>query len=227
MTHQAFWIFILPATLLGASHIGLALVLVFAAKATTRSFSKLEYAMMFFSVVTAYLAMPLFFTMIWKYAVWIILVMMLVFLTAAARIRWLNILCIVMLLITLLYVFDPFHGNAFTTLSLDRFADGSDNIQTSGLLHSIARIPSTNYGACTDFYLGYFKYDPMLQDTERYDNPEVTTFGLCSRGWITAQLFFAGLAMIGILLQTVFASLGLFFRFHRDKGDDVVEYADN
>ena len=47
--------------LLLVSHVGLALVLVFAAKATPRSFSKLEFVMMGLALVICYLVMPLYF----------------------------------------------------------------------------------------------------------------------------------------------------------------------
>eukprot|EP00997_Jenningsia_sp_PLL12_P002718 NODE_147_length_2365_cov_63.015544_g128_i0.p1 GENE.NODE_147_length_2365_cov_63.015544_g128_i0~~NODE_147_length_2365_cov_63.015544_g128_i0.p1 ORF type:complete len:543 (+),score=141.36 NODE_147_length_2365_cov_63.015544_g128_i0:536-2164(+) len=220
---KAFWVFVFPAMLLVATLATLSLAIVFASKATPRSFSKLEYCMILVAIVTIALALPLFFAPVYKYGIWLVMVQMLVILTAAARIKWLAIVCVLVQVITLFYVFDPFHGNAFLNLASNRHLMGAPDtdLETSGLLHAVAkswRTPMTvsqqNY--CTNFY-DWFKYDTMLRDLDRWDNPEITTFGYCSRGWVTALLFFAGFAIICVMLQLVLDLLGLFFRFHHDK----------
>jgi hypothetical protein len=223
-TTKSFWIFVLPAMLLLASHLGLALVLVFAAKATPRTFSKLEIMMMLLALAISYLAMPLYFAPVWKYGIWIIFAQLVVFLTATARIHWLNVLCLVVQFITLVYVFDPFHGNAYLTLSNYRIWGNpnaaGDDVMSSGLLHSITKSWHTNVLTdtqqwCTNFY-DYFLLDPTLRDVERYDNSAISTFGYCSRGWSTALMIFSFFLMTGLLIQIILVLLGLFFRFHSD-----------
>jgi hypothetical protein len=226
-TIKGFWIFVLPATLLLASHLGLALVMVFASKATPRYFSKLELLMMLVAIIVSYLAMPLFFSPNWKYPVFIIFAQLFVFLTASARIRWLNVACVVIQLGILLYVFDPFHGNAFLTTSSNRFPDGTDDVMTSGLLHSITKSWHSVDQArmqrwCTTFY-DYFAFDPILRDFERRDNPQVFTFGYCSRAFGNALLLLSGGVMAGVLIQLILSLLGIFFRFHHERSVVALE----
>eukprot|EP01004_Peranema_trichophorum_P007635 NODE_640_length_2511_cov_107.408710_g422_i1.p1 GENE.NODE_640_length_2511_cov_107.408710_g422_i1~~NODE_640_length_2511_cov_107.408710_g422_i1.p1 ORF type:complete len:241 (+),score=34.26 NODE_640_length_2511_cov_107.408710_g422_i1:1693-2415(+) len=227
-TVKAFWVWVWPTMLLLVTLSMLSLSIVFSSKATPRAFSLLEYLMIFVAVVVTGLSCPLFFAPVYKYGMFLVLVQMLVILTASARIKWLNVLCILVQIITLIYVFDPFHGNAFLNLSSNRYVrnsnpdveDFSSDPQTSGLLHAIVRSWHTIKGVednyCTSFY-DWFKLDPLLRDLDRMDNPEITTFGYCSRGWTNALWFFAGLAMIGTIIQFILDLLGLFFRFHHDK----------
>eukprot|EP00994_Dinema_validum_P002409 NODE_152_length_2340_cov_299.375382_g108_i0.p1 GENE.NODE_152_length_2340_cov_299.375382_g108_i0~~NODE_152_length_2340_cov_299.375382_g108_i0.p1 ORF type:complete len:728 (+),score=158.22 NODE_152_length_2340_cov_299.375382_g108_i0:55-2238(+) len=227
-TIKAFWIFVLPAMLLLASHMGLALVLVFASKATPRSFSKMEYGIMAVAVVTSYLAMTLFFAPVWKYGLWVISVQFLAFLAASARIRWLNVLCVIAQVITLIYLFDPFHGNALLTLTSTRTLTttwgSADDVHQSGLLHAISKtwhsatlVETQKY--CWTYYQ-YFMLDANLLDVERYDNLAPITFGYCSRGWVTALLFFGAAVMTGVAIQVFLCLLGLFYRFRHQKASD-------
>lgn len=215
-TIKGFWIFVLPAILLLAAHAGLALVMVFATKATPRSFSKLEVAMMLVALIVSYLSMPIFFSPNWKYPVFIILAQLFVFLTAAARIRWLNIVCVVVQFAVLLYVFDPFHGNAFMTTASQRLANGLDDPFSFGLLHSISKswfsVAQSQGQWCTT-YFNYFQFDSGLRDLQRFDNPYVNTFGYCSRAFVTALLLLGGGLMAGLLVQLVLVMFGVFFRF--------------
>ena len=68
---------------------------------------------------------------------------------------------------------------------------------------------------CYHWY-DYFKYDPALRDVDRVDNPEITMFGYCSRGWVTALMIFSYFVMTGVLVQLVLSLLGVFIRFRRD-----------
>jgi hypothetical protein len=219
-TVKAFWVFVFPAILLLGSHIGLGLVMVFATKASPRRFSKIEYCMMGIALLVSYLAMPWFFSPVWKYAIWTIGAQLLVFLTAAARIRWLNILCVFIQFITLVYLFDPFHGNAWLTLSSQRSYNvvaAPDDIMSSGVLHAMSESWHTlelvkSQQWCTNYY-DYFLYDSNLRDLARYDNPEILTFGYCSRGWVTALIFFGFCVMFGVLIQLILSLVAVFFRF--------------
>lgn len=237
-TIKAFWVFVLPSILLLAAHLALALVMVFATKATPRSFSKLEYSLMALAVIISYLAMPLFFSPVWKFGVWVIISQLVVFLTAAARIRWLNVLCVLVQLITLVFLFDPFHGNALLTLTHTRKLVGmvgTDDVMQSGILHAVAQSWHTidltsSQDYCSRFY-DYFKLDTMLRDTERFDNGMVSTFGYCSRGWVLALLVLASFVAVGVFLQAFLSLLGLFFRFHHesdmDEDEDDVDFIVN
>eukprot|EP00995_Heteronema_vittatum_P008667 NODE_38_length_2346_cov_874.875490_g33_i0.p1 GENE.NODE_38_length_2346_cov_874.875490_g33_i0~~NODE_38_length_2346_cov_874.875490_g33_i0.p1 ORF type:complete len:745 (-),score=260.26 NODE_38_length_2346_cov_874.875490_g33_i0:112-2241(-) len=230
---RAFWAFVLPACLLLAAHIVLALVCIFAVKASPRTFSKLEYTMMGLALIVSYLAMPIFFSPAWKYAVFIILAQCFVFLAASARVRWLNVLCVIVQLFTLVYVFDPFHGNALLTLAVNRAevsrgeTTWNSEVAQSGLLHALTKSwHSLNLTAsqrsCTQYY-DWFELDAQARDVDRVDNPEILTFGYCTRGWVTALLFFAGFAMIGLLVQATVTLLGCFFRFHFGKYEEEDE----
>eukprot|EP01003_Olkasia_polycarbonata_P001084 NODE_1225_length_577_cov_446.782197_g1151_i0.p1 GENE.NODE_1225_length_577_cov_446.782197_g1151_i0~~NODE_1225_length_577_cov_446.782197_g1151_i0.p1 ORF type:complete len:112 (+),score=29.89 NODE_1225_length_577_cov_446.782197_g1151_i0:27-338(+) len=79
-----------------------------------------------------------------------------------------------------------------------------------------------NDRSCTDFY-NYFLLDRGLQDVVRKDNPEVDTFGYCSRAWIFALLLFMGILMIFALIAFVLLVVGLIIRFREDRGYDPIE----
>eukprot|EP00998_Keelungia_sp_KM082_P000431 NODE_10504_length_485_cov_35.229050_g10481_i0.p2 GENE.NODE_10504_length_485_cov_35.229050_g10481_i0~~NODE_10504_length_485_cov_35.229050_g10481_i0.p2 ORF type:complete len:119 (-),score=44.92 NODE_10504_length_485_cov_35.229050_g10481_i0:128-457(-) len=64
---------------------------------------------------------------------------------------------------------------------------------------------------CTTFY-DYFRLDQQLLDN-RFDNPQVTTFGYCSRGWTIAVTLFGAVLLATLVFLFLLALLGLISRF--------------
>jgi hypothetical protein len=237
-TVKGFLLFALPAILLLSTLSALALALVFANKSSPRRYSFLERILVVFAVISILLVLPVFFSPLYKYAEVVVLASLVAIIAAAVRVRWLNVFAIIVLAITVVYIFDPFYGNAFLTLahgrvfSMDlRFWNtlGSTFGQTdpaqSGILHSTAQlhmnhVDAVAVGACTTFY-DYFRTDLTLLDLDRRDFVQRNTFGYCSRAFVIALLFFEGFVAIFVLLQLVIAMLALIVRFRKQRFDPI------
>jgi hypothetical protein len=209
-------------------------VLVFANKASNRSYSFIESGMILFALIAIIFALPTFFSPAFKYGVLIVLVGLITILSAAARVRSLNVLALAALVLAVLYCFDPFTGNqyltmvSFRTLSQD-LAGSQGNAQypysnqripgqpdylTNGLLHLITHMWRDSQNFCVDFY-DYFRLDDNLLDKNRFDNPEVSTYGYCTRGWVFALLIFEIIAMSALVILTVITLIALLLRFRK------------
>eukprot|EP00999_Lentomonas_sp_LEN2_P001551 NODE_260_length_1793_cov_234.756303_g233_i0.p1 GENE.NODE_260_length_1793_cov_234.756303_g233_i0~~NODE_260_length_1793_cov_234.756303_g233_i0.p1 ORF type:complete len:566 (+),score=193.95 NODE_260_length_1793_cov_234.756303_g233_i0:248-1699(+) len=226
---RAFWIFVLPTALLLTTALGLALVLVFANKAAARQFSNVERGLVVLSVVLALLAIPLFFSPLYKYGIIIVLIALWTILTAASRDRWLNIVCVVALIFLVLYLIDPFHSSGYFTFAYWRHFHGDHLGKTHqnarGILHATGMLWPDAWTVqddqmCSQFYQ-YFRLDPDLLDTDRYDNPLRSTFGYCSRGWILALFLFEGFIILVTILLLLLALLGLVLRFRKERLEPV------
>jgi hypothetical protein len=226
---RSFFIFALPGFLLLSTLLGLAVVLVFANKASNRSYSFIESAMILLSINAILFALPTFFSPAFKYGVLVVLVGLITILSAAARVRSLNVLALVALVVAIIYVFDPFTGNAylnltgFRTLSQDltgRTAAGFQRVpgqpddRTNGLLHLITAMWREGQQFCVDFY-DYFRLDDQLLDKARFDNPAVTTYGYCNRGWVFALLIFEIIMMSTLVILTIVTLIALLLRFRK------------
>jgi hypothetical protein len=217
---RAWWIFVLPTKLLALTLIALAFVLVFANRGTTRSHSLIERALIITGVLVVFFALPNFFSPAYKYGIVMVIVGLVGILCAAERTKWLNILAIIAIIIGLLYLFDPFHGgNDVLSFSSFRFTDnGVRDDESSGILHFIGNKAWRNLTTvnskdnfCVQYY-DYFRLDPQLRDL-RFENPLVTTFGYCGRGWITALLIFEAILCFFAILLLVLALIAFFLRF--------------
>jgi hypothetical protein len=217
---RAWWIFVLPAKLLALTLILLAFVIVFASRGTTRAHSLVERAMIAVGVLVVIFALPNFFSPAYKYGIVMVLVGVIAILSAAERNRWLNILAIIAIIIGLFYLFDPFHGwNDVLSFSSFRYEDnGFRDDESSGILHFIGykhwrniTIVNGRDNFCVDYY-DYFRLDPQLRDI-RHENPLVTTFGYCGRGWTTALLIFEAILCFLTILLLVLALIAFFLRF--------------
>eukprot|EP01012_Entosiphon_sulcatum_P009052 TRINITY_DN14_c1_g1_i1.p1 TRINITY_DN14_c1_g1~~TRINITY_DN14_c1_g1_i1.p1 ORF type:complete len:687 (+),score=131.05 TRINITY_DN14_c1_g1_i1:903-2963(+) len=224
---KAFWAFIVPTSLLAIMFGGLAFVMVFATR-VTRKFSWVERLTIFVAFFSILFGFPTFFAPVWKYGVVITLVGLFAIITAAARLKWLNIVLVILCVVELIYLYDPWNGNAYLTLALDRNPNGGNQGQSAGILHSIQRMYPNVRGDvariryCTDFY-DFFRNDPALRDTERHDNPLVVTFGYCSRAWTYALLMFEGITLIWTGVLFFLAVISLVLRFKDDRGYDPIE----
>jgi len=225
---KAGMVFIIPLILLLATLSGFGIVLVFANKASNRSYSFLETTMIVLSVLTILTSIPLYFSPMFKYGIFIVLTAFLTVLSAAARIRALNIITLVAQFVILVYIFDPVHGNQYLTLTAFPHIVGPNagipDTNTKGLLHTTTYMFDYLHGSafCTTFY-DYFQLDPVLQDTDRFDNPYVNTFGYCKRGWVAFLLNFEALLILFVLLLFVVTLLALVLRFRKIVESAAVE----
>jgi hypothetical protein len=227
---KVFWFAVLPALLLAASLLSLALALVFVNKASARRSSFLERALIVLAVITFFLALPLYFSVVYKYGLVTAFAAIVAILTAGVRVRWLNVFAIVFLAIAVIFVVDPFYGNAWLTLTSDRIhyspnnADilGTTDVRTSGVLHASnflfadweAQNVNPLLGRCVTFY-NYFAIDRELYDFDRSDNREIHTFGYCSRAWIIGQIYIEGLIILFLIVTFIVAVLALIVRFRK------------
>lgn len=77
---------------------------------------------------------------------------------------------------------------------------------TSGILEALFRL-ERNRAECTGFY-DYFQHDVYIHDTERFANPNKSTFGFCTRAWMTTLLIFSIVTlacMLVVLMLAVFS----------------------
>jgi len=230
-TIKSFWIFVLPTELMFASFFGLAVCLSFAAKASEgRRYSILEVVMLGAAILSILFAITHFFAPIYKYGVVVVVVSLLAIITSAVREKWLTLMCVVFQLVAVFYLFDFIDGNYYLELNSNRnFTTGLTDPMTMGVLHSIQKMwPSPDKvqsywvgtpvagfwqpAWCTTYY-NYFQWDPQLHDTQRVENPQVTTFGYCSRAWATALYLFTAAIMDLVILQLIVDILALIVRF--------------
>eukprot|EP01012_Entosiphon_sulcatum_P045892 TRINITY_DN613_c0_g1_i1.p1 TRINITY_DN613_c0_g1~~TRINITY_DN613_c0_g1_i1.p1 ORF type:complete len:735 (-),score=150.86 TRINITY_DN613_c0_g1_i1:53-2230(-) len=224
---KSFWIFVLPAMLILASILLLSLSLTFATHVSSYAYHPIELALMGFAVLIAILAIPCFFATVYKYGVVMVVVASFTILVTAARSKWLNLVLSAVYIVALVYLFDPFNGNAFFTLASARNSDGSVDMESSGILHATGKnfhdIPNTRaIRYCTNYY-NYFLPDPALHDYDRWDNPQVPTFGYCARSWIFALLIIEGFLLMLTLVNFVVSLLALILRFKEDQAFDPIE----
>jgi len=225
---RVFWIFILP-TILGLGTLAaLAVVLVFTSRARRRVFVFVEKLLIIFSVFVIIFAIVLYFSPAYKYGIVLALAAMLSILTAAAgRVRWLNILAVVVILIALWYLFDPFNGNGYLNSSYLRRNNFFPHENTDGFWRTIDHFWEDGNNPyiernCVNWYNGYFQFDPELRDIDRRDNPFSQTFGYCRRGYLAALMYFGIIAAAILVGMLVLALIMLVLRF-RKEFYDVIE----
>lgn len=201
--------FFLPIVLLAAMFLGLAFTLFFAKKQNAiNPLSGYEKAIVALAFLVILFAWPLFFSPLYKYGVAIIWVAFFSLLAAIAGVKRLLPIALIVQIILLIYIFDPFAGNEILNLSYTRRVNlkpssavpilGS-RTQDSGVAYSgvflsimaLWRGDGVAYrGArCTRFYDGYFQRDSWVEDFERRDfGASKTTFGFCAREWFSALM---------------------------------------
>jgi hypothetical protein len=223
---NVFWIYILPTALLLSTLLGFAIALAFANIAARGRLSLLEKMMIFFATFALLCSCLLFFAPVYKYGILVVIVALLAIITAAARVRWLNVLFIIAVILLLWYVIDPLDGNDFWGVGYRRLNSGKPDPLASGMWHTTGSIwhnvsqvnDATNW--CVNFY-NYFRYDPALRDGQRLHNPVVTTFGYCSRGWVFALLIMEGFITICLFLLLLLGLLALLLRFRKMAFDPI------
>jgi len=219
---KAGMIYIIPLALLIATFAGLGIVLVFANKASNRSYSLIESTMIVLAIAAILTSIPLFFSPMFKYGVFIIMASLLSILSAAARVRVVNIAAVVAQIIILFYIFDPIHGNRYLTFTSFPVIIGAQagipDTETKGLLHTTTsmfyRMGEVNTTFCTSFY-DFFQLDDAARDTSRFDNGDISTFGYCKRGWVAFLLIFQGALIVAFVLLFVVSLISLLLRFRK------------
>jgi hypothetical protein len=201
---KAFFVFVLPAWLLLATAISLAVVTVLARRATEHIFELTERAIVFLAVITVMLGCPFFFSPFYKNGIVIVLVGLVCILVAVARKRKASLFLVILLVAAILYVINPFDGNIYLSITSAVPVYGAK--AESSLLEAAQNLWRTSEN-CVDFY-DFFLYDPMHRD-QRVHNPENFTFGYCSRGYITALIIFAIALYVVLLLLLLLAVFSL------------------
>eukprot|EP01001_Neometanema_parovale_P009861 NODE_609_length_2251_cov_371.647086_g579_i0.p1 GENE.NODE_609_length_2251_cov_371.647086_g579_i0~~NODE_609_length_2251_cov_371.647086_g579_i0.p1 ORF type:complete len:709 (+),score=221.46 NODE_609_length_2251_cov_371.647086_g579_i0:56-2128(+) len=209
---RAWWMYILPTALLATTLASLALALVFASRVEHCARRALEKAVIFVALVAIVCAMPMFFAPIYKYGLVIVFVSLFAIITAAARKMKMYVACVIIQLILLLYLIDPFHGNDYLTFAVDRTSAGRPDPMAAGLWHTTTRMWD-NHDSCWDFYAGYFKFDALMRD-DRMDEPVMNNpaFGFCSRGWVSTLLVVGGFVYIAMITQFILSIIMLLVR---------------
>jgi hypothetical protein len=224
---KAFFIFILPTFLLAAMILSLALAIVFANQVSARLFTMEERALLVLGILTTLFAFPLFFSPFWKFGVIVQGACIIAIIAAAALNFPLAVFAAVVVLLAVLYVIDPFHGNGYLNFAEGRQDNGDIDPWTSGVLWSVYKIwrdvePGRAEGQITRDnrfcvrYYDYFAFDYNVQDFLRFDNPVVTTFGYCSRGWTFALLMFTGFMIIFLILTLALLLMVALQRWRKD-----------
>jgi hypothetical protein len=210
---RAVLIFILPLFLMILTLLSFAVAIVFANKATTRSYSGLEVTIILTAIGAGIFALSLYFSPMWKYGLFIVIVCILSFLAAAARVFRFNVLVLILQVIAILYIFDPFHASRYLNLSTTRDpATGLPLPCTYGLFHTTQCMADQGSRNCRSYY-DYFSFDPLLRDTDRFENPEVQAWGYCDRHWFTTLLIFEVVIMVFLIVLFLLTLLGLLLRF--------------
>jgi hypothetical protein len=194
------------------------LCLIFANKASSRSYATIEKTMIYIAVLTIVMDGVLYFSPAWKYGLTIMLVQNFTILSSAARVKWLNIWSLALTVVLAIYLVDPFHGNSYLTLASSRTTTYFPDRNSAGLIHVIGNMYkslSAGPAYCTTFYVGYFSRDSQLRDYDRFDNPAITTFGYCDRAYILVLLVFCALIYVCVLLQLLLNLLALLLRFNK------------
>jgi hypothetical protein len=210
---RAILIFVLPLFLMLLTLFSFAVAIAFANKATTRSYSGLEVAMIVTAVGAGLFALSLYFSPMWKYGLFIVIVCILSFLAAAARVFVFNAVVFALQIIAILYIFDPFHASRYLNLSTTRDPATALPLPcTYGLFHTTQCMADFGSRNCRSYY-DYFGFDPLLRDTDRFENPQVQAWGYCDRHWFTTLLIFEVVIMVFLIVLFFLTLLGLLLRF--------------
>jgi hypothetical protein len=198
----------MPVFWLVATLSSLAIVVVIARRATESVFELTEKAMVFFSVVILFLAIPLFFAPTYKYGVIACFIALFAILAATVRNSKLSFVTIFLVVLLLIYWIDPFNGNIYLSLTggLTPTPVRGATPWASGIIVFIARL-QRNPSECTSFY-DFFNNDPLAHDFARRFNPNKTTYGYCSRAWLATIVIFSivnVLAILNLLLLSIFS----------------------
>lgn len=210
-----------PIYCLVMSLVSTTICLIFANKASSRSYAAIEKAMIYIAVLTVILDLVIYFCPAWKYGLFILFVQCVTILTASTRVKKLNIWCLVLTVMLFIYLVDPFHGNQYLTLASSRTSSGQPDRKSAGLIHLVGQMwysrssVASPSAFCQWFYLGYFTLDPQLRDTDRYDNPAKMTYGYCDRGYILLLLVFCSAIYVCVFLQLILVLLALLLRFNK------------
>eukprot|EP01006_Ploeotia_vitrea_P027803 TRINITY_DN60569_c0_g2_i1.p1 TRINITY_DN60569_c0_g2~~TRINITY_DN60569_c0_g2_i1.p1 ORF type:complete len:724 (-),score=123.21 TRINITY_DN60569_c0_g2_i1:290-2461(-) len=222
---KVFWIFIMP-TLFGlGTLVAVAVVLVFTSRARRRVFVFVEKLLIILALVIVLFSIVTYFSPAYKFGIVLSIAAMLSILTAAAgRVKWLNVLAVVAIVIAILYMFDPFSGNDYLNMTYLRMANNYPHPNADGFFRTVDLLWQDGGDevarACVDWYQ-YFAYDRQLRDLDRYDNPFTWTFGYCSRGYLAALMYFGILAAALLVAMLVLALIMLILRFRKEHYDPV------
>jgi hypothetical protein len=221
---RAFNIFIVPIFLLFATVASLALLITFTRRAVEHVFELTERAIVFIAAFSVLISTVYFFSPMYKFGIVIIWINLALIAIAAIRTIKPAILAVILQVLLILYIIDPFPANHWFGLSHgatgeNEFANPHD--LPSSLFETAYYWWRDRGVRCVRHY-DYFNYDFNTRDTLRFHNPLIRTYGYCSREWISTLMIFAGFLVITelILLLLVIFSLVKLLGF---KPDEVVQ----
>jgi hypothetical protein len=161
-------------------------------------------AWLLLALFTVLLGCPFFFSPFYKNGIVIVLIGLVSILVAVARKRRASLFLVILLVLAIFYVINPFEGNIYLSITSAVPVYGAR--PEPSLLEAAQNLWRTSEN-CVDFY-DFFQYDPAHRD-QRLHNPEDYTFGYCGRGYITALIIFAIALYVVLLLLLLLAVFSL------------------
>ena len=104
------------------------------------SYDLAELSLMALAVLAVFVALPIMFSPAYKYSVVTVLVCLFVIVTLAVKAKEFHVAALALLFVLLLYLVDPFFGNAFAVMASGRTEAGAVDSSTSGGLASVGRL---------------------------------------------------------------------------------------
>jgi len=162
----------------------------------------------------------LYFSPLYKYGLFIVLLADWGIIAASLRVRWINTVAIVLYIVLLIYLFDPFAGSAFFNLTYFRNQWGTSDYTANGIWHGTKRLyfsmrdVGDELGRCVRYY-DYFLYDQNAIDY-RFNSPRIHTFGYCADQYLIALYIFQGFIIIVSLLLFTLLLIARVLRFRKN-----------
>jgi len=232
MSQRAFWTWGMPTFWLFATLTSFAIVVVVGRRATENVFEFTERGMVFLAVVLVFLGVPHYFSPSYKYGIVTVVVAMITILGASMQSPKLSFVVVFSVLLLCLYYIDPFSGNIFLSFTggLAPTVIGPASLAVpqageipfaSSIIVFLGRLDQNLNVDCVGFY-DYFRKSANARDMVRIHNPAKTTFGFCTRAWLSTLLIFSTVAIVCMLILLMLSIFSFTKRLStREQKDDV------
>jgi cysteine-rich repeat protein len=138
-TVRAFWVFVFPSFLLFGVLLTAAAVITFVSHQASYPLTWAEIVLILLATFQGVWALPMFFSPQWKYGFVVVLSAFWAIAVGASRRNYFYLLLVISQFVLLMYLVDPFGGNAYLNLSGERGSDGITVKLSSGLAPSLLR----------------------------------------------------------------------------------------
>lgn len=236
---RTLFVFVFPTMFLLATLISLAIVVILARRATEHHFDLVEQAMVFCASVITFLACGFYFSPVYKYGVVITFMGLFAIVTAVIRrLAW-SVILVFVIVVLILFLVDPFAGNIYLSFSSGvpptggallgsdfskvgpGYYRGAPWPLSHSLFEAIARLIAFP-DECVSFY-DWFKFDTNARDFVRMQNPAKTTFGYCTRAWLSTLVIFLIFIVLLTLVLFSLSMMSLVKKLAPPRGDDVIQ----